>query len=102
MKQMTQMIKFRPETLEDLADHLLDNWQKGDYTFGYNDRDALATGSMMADMFLGEAKKYFAGAEQADIQWHAERIEELVDEGVDHLSSKYANSMSDEPDSDYR
>jgi lysine/ornithine N-monooxygenase len=98
MKQMTQMIKFRPETLEDLADHLLDNWQKGDYTFGYNDYDALATGSMMADMFLDEAKKYFAGAEQADIQWHAERIEELVDEGIYHLSSKH----SDEPVSEYR
>ena len=83
------MIKFRPETLEDLADHLLDNWQKGDYTFGYNDCDALATGSMMAYMFLDQAKKYFADAEQADIQWHAEQIEELVDEGIDHLSSKH-------------
>jgi hypothetical protein len=95
------MIKFRPETLEDLADHLLDNWQKGDYTFGYNDCDALATGSMMADMFLDEVKKYFAGAEQADIRWHAERIEELIDEANFHLSSKHADYDSDEPVSEY-
>ena len=96
------MIKFKPETLEDLSDHLLDNWQQGNYTFGYNDYDALATGSMMADIFLDEVKKYFAGSEQADIQWHAEQIEELVDEANSHLSSKHADYNSDEPVSDYR
>lgn len=93
---------FRPKTLEELSDRLLDEWKDGNYTFVYSDYHALATGSMMADIFLDEVKKYFAGSEQADIQWHAEQIKELVDEANSHLSSKHADYNSDEPVSDYR
>ena len=93
---------FRPKTLEELSDRLLDEWKDGNYTFVYNDYDALATGSMMHDIFVEEAKKHFTGEQAKDIYWYAEQIEELVDEANYHLSSKHGDYNSDEPVSDYR
>ena len=91
---------FRPKTLEELSDHLLDEWKDGNYTFVHSDYDALATGSMMHDLFLDKVKEYFPGEDQAGVMWYADQIEEFVDEEIQHLSSKYADyhEVLEDPD----
>ena len=79
--------QLKIQTLEDLSNHLMDNWKAGNYTFGYDDQDALATGTMMAEMFIDEARNKLPGEEEAEIMWHAERIQEYVDE----MSSKWCS-----------
>ena len=76
---------MRINNLEDLSNHLIDNWKAGNYTFVYNDHDALATGTMMSEIFIDEARKKFPGEEQAEIMWHAERLEEWINEGNANL-----------------
>jgi hypothetical protein len=76
---------MRIDNLEELSNHLMDNWKSGNYTFGYNDQDALATGTMMSEIFIEEARKKFPGEEQSEIMWHAERVQEVIDE----QASKY-------------
>ena len=89
---------FRPKTLEELSDYLLDQWQACNYTFAHSDYDALATGSMMHDLFLNKVKEYFPAEEEAEVNWYADQIEEFVDEANSH----YGDYNSDEPVSDYR
>jgi len=80
---------MRINNLEDLSSHLIDNWKAGNYTFGYNDQDALATGSMMAEIFIDEARKKFPGEEQSEIMWQAEQLEEWINEGIANLECKF-------------
>jgi len=91
---------FRPKTLEELSDRLLDEWKAGNYTFAHSDYDALATGSMMHDLFLDKVKEYFPAEEKAGVMWYADQIEEFVDEEIQHLSSKYADyhEVLEDPD----
>ena len=76
---------FRPKTLEELSDRLLDEWKDGNYTFAHSDYDALATGSMMHDIFVEEAKKHFTGEQAKDIYWYADQVQEAVEEGTANL-----------------
>jgi len=91
---------FKPKTLEELSDRLLDEWKDGNYTFAHSDYDALATGSMMHDLFLDKVKEYFPAEEEAEVNWYADQIEEFVDENIQHLSSKYADyhEVLEDPD----
>ena len=73
--------------LEDLANHIMDNWKAGNYTGVYNDEDCLLSGRHMSEIFIEQARKKLAGEEEAEIMWHAERIEECVDE----LCSKWSS-----------
>ena len=85
MRNTIQSLVFKPETLEELSDYLLDQWQACNYTFAYDGEDALATGSMMYDIFVEEAKKHFTGEQAKDIYWYADQVQEAVEEGTANL-----------------
>lgn len=73
--------------LEDLSNHIMDNWKAGNYTGAYDDQDCLLSGRQMSEIFIQEARKKLAGEEEAEIMWHAERIEECVEEMASKWSS---------------
>jgi hypothetical protein len=73
--------------LEDLATHLIDNWRAGNYTGAYDDQDCLLGGREMSEIFIEQARKKLAGEEEAEIMWHAERVEECVEEMASKFNS---------------
>ncbi len=73
--------------LEDLANHIIDDWKSGSYCGGYNGEECLLGGRQMSEIFIQEARKKLAGEEEAEVMWHAERIEEYVDEMASKWSS---------------
>ena len=81
---------MRINNLEDLSNHLIDNWKAGNYTGGYNGEECLLSGRQMSEIFIGEARKQFPGEEQAEIMWHAEQLEDWIEEGIAHLNTKFA------------
>ena len=76
--------------LEELSNHLIDNWTTGNYTGGYDNKECLLSGKQMSEVFIQEARKMFPGEEQAEIMWHSEQLEEYVEEGIAHLNTKFA------------
>jgi len=70
--------------LEDLSNHLIDNWKAGNYSGEF-----LLSGRQMSEMFINEARKRFPGEEQSEVMWHAEQLEDWIQEGIDHLKNKY-------------
>ena len=72
-------------TLEQLCEKMMDDWKAGTYTKAYNDYDALLSGREMKDIFIEEAKKKADVGEPGDILFHAEQLEEWIDEGIANL-----------------
>lgn len=72
-------------TLEQLSEKMIDDWKAGVYTKAYNDYDALLSGREMKDIFIEEAKKKADVGEPGDILFHAEQLEEWIDEGIANL-----------------
>ncbi len=72
-------------TLEQLSEKMIDDWKAGNYTKCYNDFDAMLSGREMKDIFIEEAKKKADVGEPGDILFHAEQLEEWIDEGIANL-----------------
>ncbi len=72
-------------TLEQLSEKMIDDWKAGVYTKAYNDYDALLSGREMKEIFIEEAKKKADVGEPGDILFHAEQLEEWIDEGIANL-----------------
>ena len=72
-------------TLEQLSEKMMDDWKAGVYTKAYNDYDALLSGREMKEIFIEEAKKKADVGEPGDILFHAEQLEEWIDEGIANL-----------------
>jgi hypothetical protein len=76
--------------LEELSNHLIDNWTAGNYTGGYNGEEAMLSGRQMSEIFIQQARKYFPGEPQREVMWYAEQLEDWIEEGINHLQSKHA------------
>ena len=72
-------------TLEQLSEKMIDDWRAGNYTKCYNDFDAMLSGREMKEIFIEEAKKKADVGEPGDILFHAEQLEEWIDEGIANL-----------------
>lgn len=72
-------------TLEQLSEKMIDDWKAGNYTKCYNDFDAMLSGREMKEIFIEEAKKKTDVGEPGDILFHAEQLEEWIDEGIANL-----------------
>jgi hypothetical protein len=72
-------------TLEQLSEKMIDDWKAGNYTKCYNDFDAMLSGREMKEIFIEEAKKKADVGEPGDILFHAEQLEEWIDEGIANL-----------------
>lgn len=72
-------------TLEQLSEKMIDDWKAGNYTKCYNDFDAMLSGREMKKIFIEEAKKKADVGEPGDILFHAEQLEEWIDEGIANL-----------------
>lgn len=72
-------------TLEQLSEKMIDDWKAGNYTKCYNDFDAMLSGREMKEIFIEEAKKKANVGEPGDILFHAEQLEEWIDEGIANL-----------------
>lgn len=72
-------------TLEQLSEKMIDDWKAGNYTKCYNDFDAMLSGREMKEIFIEEAKTKAEPGEPGDILFHAEQLEEWIDEGIANL-----------------
>lgn len=66
---------MRITNLEDLSNHLLDQWNAGHYTAG----ESLLSGRKMAEIYI--CKAHDIGCfEEAEVMWNAEQIEEWIED----------------------
>ena len=74
--------------LEDLATHLIDDWKSGSYCGVHNGEECLLGGRQMSEIFIEQARKKLAGEEEAEIMWHADQIEEFIEEAKQIITRK--------------